>query len=159
MAWLFTFEVESHEPATTLFEKLRRFYAEGDSPVKMISQGRKEFTLKRGSMWGMSQKRLKSKIEVQVGDQGPDFSVASVSYKVTTLVFDESQRAHLESHLRKEVDEFRLNHAILNPGQPATVPAAAGSAFVTELERIAKLREDGLLNKDEYEAAKKKLLG
>ncbi|RMG11677.1 MAG: SHOCT domain-containing protein [Planctomycetota bacterium] len=37
--------------------------------------------------------------------------------------------------------------------------AEAGDALVAELERLASLRERGLLSVDEYEAAKRKLLG
>jgi uncharacterized protein (DUF697 family) len=44
------------------------------------------------------------------------------------------------------------------PAVPAT-PAAPAGAFVSELERLAKLRDVGALTPEEFETAKKKLLG
>lgn len=38
-------------------------------------------------------------------------------------------------------------------------PASGGSDFVAELERLSKLRADGTLSLEEFEKAKKKLLG
>ena len=41
----------------------------------------------------------------------------------------------------------------------ATSPAASGPEYVGELERPAKLRDQGILSDEEFEAKKKQILG
>jgi hypothetical protein len=41
----------------------------------------------------------------------------------------------------------------------ATAPAAPEPGYVGELERLAKLRDQGILSDDEFEAKKKQILG
>jgi hypothetical protein len=47
-------------------------------------------------------------------------------------------------------------------GPPATQPAAAPAAapdYTAELEKLAKLRDEGVISADDFEAKKKQLLG
>lgn len=43
--------------------------------------------------------------------------------------------------------------------QPAPAPAAAGSDYTAELEKLAKLRDEGVITAEDFEAKKKQLLG
>jgi hypothetical protein len=44
--------------------------------------------------------------------------------------------------------------------EPAEAPAeAAGSDYTAELERLAKLRDEGVITAEDFEAKKKQLLG
>jgi hypothetical protein len=42
---------------------------------------------------------------------------------------------------------------------PQAAPAAAESDYTAELERLAKLRDDGVISAEDFEAKKKQLLG
>jgi hypothetical protein len=42
---------------------------------------------------------------------------------------------------------------------PAAAPAAAESDYTAELEKLAKLRDDGVISAEDFEAKKKQLLG
>jgi Short C-terminal domain len=45
-------------------------------------------------------------------------------------------------------------------GPPATQPAAAPAPdYTAELEKLAKLRDDGVISADDFDAKKKQLLG
>jgi hypothetical protein len=43
--------------------------------------------------------------------------------------------------------------------EPAPAPAASEPDYVNELERLAQLRDQGILTNDEFEAKKKQILG
>src|SRR5215218_7702732 len=43
--------------------------------------------------------------------------------------------------------------------EPAPAPVASEPDYVSELERLAQLRDQGILTDDEFEAKKKQLLG
>jgi hypothetical protein len=43
--------------------------------------------------------------------------------------------------------------------EPASAPAAAQPDYVSELERLAQLRDQGILTDDEFEAKKQQILG
>jgi len=46
------------------------------------------------------------------------------------------------------------------PGQPPPAPAAPSTPdYTAELERLAKLRDEGVISADDFEAKKKQLLG
>jgi hypothetical protein len=42
---------------------------------------------------------------------------------------------------------------------PPAAPAAGGGDYTAELEKLAKLREEGVITADDFEAKKKQLLG
>jgi hypothetical protein len=42
---------------------------------------------------------------------------------------------------------------------PAAAPAAGGEDYTAELEKLAKLRDEGVISPDDFEAKKKQLLG
>jgi hypothetical protein len=41
----------------------------------------------------------------------------------------------------------------------ASAPAAGGEDYTAELEKLAKLRDEGVISSDDFEAKKKQLLG
>jgi hypothetical protein len=45
------------------------------------------------------------------------------------------------------------------PPPQAPAPAAGGSDYTAELEKLAKLRDEGVISSDDFEAKKKQLLG
>jgi Short C-terminal domain len=42
---------------------------------------------------------------------------------------------------------------------PAQAPAGGGDDYTAELEKLAKLRDEGVISADDFEAKKKQLLG
>ncbi|MBV9359533.1 MAG: SHOCT domain-containing protein [Chloroflexi bacterium] len=63
-----------------------------------------------------------------------------------------------------ELTEMQAQQAQAQAAAPAEAPAAAASSDLTdeqvsELERVAKLKEEGILSDEEFEAEKKKILG
>jgi hypothetical protein len=42
---------------------------------------------------------------------------------------------------------------------PAAAPAAGGGDYTAELEKLAKLRDEGVISAEDFEAKKKQLLG
>jgi membrane protease subunit (stomatin/prohibitin family) len=45
------------------------------------------------------------------------------------------------------------------PGAPAAQAAPAASDYTAELEKLAKLRDDGVITAEDFEAKKRQLLG
>lgn len=45
------------------------------------------------------------------------------------------------------------------PAQAASAPAAAAGDYTEELEKLAKLRDEGVITPEDFEAKKKQLLG
>jgi Short C-terminal domain len=45
------------------------------------------------------------------------------------------------------------------PPAPPAPPAAGGADYTAELEKLAKLRDEGVITADDFEAKKKQLLG
>jgi hypothetical protein len=45
------------------------------------------------------------------------------------------------------------------PPQAAPAPGAGGGDYTAELERLAKLRDEGVITAEDFEAKKKQLLG
>jgi Short C-terminal domain len=43
--------------------------------------------------------------------------------------------------------------------QPPAAPAAAGGDYTAELEKLAKLRDEGVISAEDFDAKKKQLLG
>jgi hypothetical protein len=45
------------------------------------------------------------------------------------------------------------------PAAPAAAPVAREPEYIAELERLAQLREQGIVSEEEFQAKKKQLLG
>lgn len=45
------------------------------------------------------------------------------------------------------------------PPPPAPAPAGGGGDYTAELEKLAKLRDEGVISAEDFEAKKKQLLG
>lgn len=57
-------------------------------------------------------------------------------------------------------DEEQAQYAEQAPPPPPAAPAApAAPNYATELEQLAKLRDQGVISADDFEAKKKQLLG
>lgn len=60
-------------------------------------------------------------------------------------------------------DRLGARQDFSEPGEAATEaqagPAAAAPDYTAELERLAKLRDDGVITPEDFEAKKKQLLG
>jgi len=77
---------------------------------------------------------------------------------------DELEQAMTELNIEKQtVTEEELSQAGGTPAQappPApAAPAAATSDYIAELEKLASLRDAGVLTADEFEAKKRQILG
>jgi hypothetical protein len=57
------------------------------------------------------------------------------------------------------LDDFGQQQQAEAAPAPAAAPAAAGSDYTAELEKLAKLRDDGVISAEDFEAKKKQLLG
>jgi hypothetical protein len=60
-------------------------------------------------------------------------------------------------------DRLGVRQDFSEPGEAApeaqAAPAAAAPDYTAELERLAKLRDDGVITPEDFEAKKKQLLG
>jgi hypothetical protein len=74
-----------------------------------------------------------------------------------TAVSNRVSRRQAERWQRQEYEQPAQYAA--PPPQPAPAPAAGGADMTAELERLATLRNQGVLTDEEFAAAKAKLLG
>jgi hypothetical protein len=74
-----------------------------------------------------------------------------------TAVSNRVSRRQAERWQRQEYEQQAQYAA--PPPQPAPAPAAGGADMTAELERLATLRNQGVLTDEEFAAAKAKLLG
>jgi hypothetical protein len=74
-----------------------------------------------------------------------------------TAVSNRVSRRQAERWQRQEYEQQPQYAA--PPPQPAPAPAAGGADMTAELERLATLRNQGVLTDEEFAAAKAKLLG
>jgi Short C-terminal domain len=74
-----------------------------------------------------------------------------------TMARMERRRSFVQSRLGMREDFGRQEQ----PAETAasTTPAASEPEYVGELERLAQLREQGILSDEEFEAKKKQILG
>jgi Short C-terminal domain len=58
-------------------------------------------------------------------------------------------------------DRMGARQDFSQPGEPAEAeaPAEAAPDYTTELEKLAKLRDEGVISAEDFEAKKKQLLG
>jgi hypothetical protein len=68
------------------------------------------------------------------------------------------RRSYLESKTGMRED-FSSPQEPAEAAAPAPAPAASEPEYVGELERLAQLRDQGILTDDEFEAKKKQILG
>ena len=80
----------------------------------------------------------------------------SLVLKSTIPHFVKTVQAAMDNYKRKMVYDVVRSAGALTKDTPAESPPKKD--FVSELERLSKLRAEGTLTKDEFEKAKKKLL-
>ena len=68
------------------------------------------------------------------------------------------RRSYLESKTGMRED-FSSRDEPAEAAAPAPAPAAPEPEYVGELERLAQLRDQGILSEEEFEAKKKQILG
>ncbi len=160
MTFKFTFTIESGEPADDLLEKLTDYYQKVAVPAKIVTKGNKNALLRRGSRFAMTirePRKLWNEISILVSEKRQNHSVAVITYEMSLLAPHEGVRKNVESSLESEVEEFRARFAKLVPGD-SEHERAGKDGFLEELERLGTLFTDGLLTKEEFAAAKSKLL-
>jgi hypothetical protein len=70
------------------------------------------------------------------------------------------QQADAQAYEEQPQQQAPLQYQQPPPPPPAPEPAAAdSSSLVDELQKLASLKEQGILSEDEFTAAKNKLLG
>jgi len=71
------------------------------------------------------------------------------------------RRSYMEDKMGVRQDFSPAGQAEQAPAQPApaAAPAAAGGDYTAELERLAKLRDEGVITAEDFDAKKKQLLG
>jgi hypothetical protein len=68
------------------------------------------------------------------------------------------RRSYVESKTGMRED-FNSRDEPAEAAAPAPAPAAPEPEYVGELERLAQLRDQGILSEEEFEAKKKQILG
>ena len=70
------------------------------------------------------------------------------------------RRSWMESKMGMRQDFDRKEEEPVEAAPPSPAPAAAPEPeYIAELERLAQLREKGIVSEEEFEAKKKQLLG
>jgi hypothetical protein len=70
------------------------------------------------------------------------------------------RRSYVEDKLGAREDfSSPQNQPAAQAAEPAPAPVASQPDYVSELERLAQLRDQGIITDDDFEAKKKQLLG
>jgi len=69
------------------------------------------------------------------------------------------RRSWAESKLGMRQDFDRKEEEPVEAAAPSSASAAPEPEYIAELERLAQLREQGIVNEEEFQAKKKQLLG
>jgi hypothetical protein len=70
------------------------------------------------------------------------------------------RRSYVEDKLGAREDfSSPQDQAAAQAAEPAPAPVASQPDYVSELERLAQLRDQGIITDDEFEAKKKQILG
>jgi hypothetical protein len=104
----------------------------------------------------------------------PYDKVSSIQYKTgmmmgTLTIFASGNRADIKNVPKDQVRAFgdyvrartsgAMEHASAPPAAVPATPTPGGDDVVSQLERLAKLREQGILSDEEFTAQKEKILG
>ena len=92
-----------------------------------------------------------------MAERGADRMQARQTYR--TMARMQRRRSFVQSKVGMKED-FSSREEPVEAAAPAPAPAAAPEPeYVGELERLAQLREQGILSDEEFEAKKKQILG
>ena len=75
-----------------------------------------------------------------------------------TMARMQRRRSYVQDKLGARED-FSSREEPAEAAAPAPAPAAPEPEYVGELERLAQLRDQGILSEEEFEAKKKQILG
>jgi hypothetical protein len=153
----FTFTLQSGEPPGTLLAKLVSYYERGSPSAEVIERKPFAVVLRRGSVFGINL-GIKTIIEILSAGRSASSSAASVTYKVHSIVGGEFARANFREKLSQEIETFKIQFTS-DLGVREHRFEAEPNSTASELDRLADLLEKGLLTRDEFEAAKKKIIG
>lgn len=91
--------------------------------------------------------------------QGPGLIGTAARAGVAAGVVGRVQRRQQQRWAEKDQAEYAPVYEQRAPA-PAAAPAPAGDAdYTAELEKLAKLRDEGVITAEDFEAKKKQLLG
>jgi hypothetical protein len=91
-----------------------------------------------------------------MADRGANRMQARQGYQTMSRM--QRRRSFVQSKLGTRED-FSSREKPAEAAAPAATPAAPEPSYVGELERLAQLRDQGILSNEEFEAKKKQLLG
>lgn len=152
----FTFTLESGESAGAVISKLVSYF-EGKSPsAKVMDRSTLAAVLRRGSVFGINL-GIKTTIEISGSDRSANSSVAVVTYKVHSILGGEFARANFREKLSQEIETFKVRF-ISDTRVGSNLSGPGLDSSVSELERLVALLERGLLTREEFDAAKKRII-
>jgi hypothetical protein len=91
-----------------------------------------------------------------LAERAADRMQARQTYR--TMARMQRRRSFVEDNLGMRED-FSSRREPAQAAEPAPAPATSDPEYVGELERLAQLRDQGILTDDEFEAKKKQILG
>jgi L-fucose isomerase-like protein len=113
-----------------------------------------------GAAYKLGQNNVK-KVEQHTGKPAEDLSQQELEQAMDDLGIEDEELT--------EADKAAIEAEAVDEGAPAGAPKAAAAApkpaapaapdYITELERLAALRDKGILTPEEFDAKKKQLLG
>ena len=111
--------------------------------------------------WGIEQvekTERKEEVDGTYGDRAAGRMQARQTYR--TMARMQRRRSYVEDRLgvREDFSSPRDQPAAQS-AEPTPSPAASEPDYVSELERLAQLRDQGIITDEEFEAKKKQILG
>ena len=107
-------------------------------------------------------------IQYDTGKILGDYHWSDMDRKAKITIFASGNKAEIEQVHKKQVRDFceyvraRTTPAsapVSAPAQPASPAVARGDDVIEQLERLARLRQEGVLTQEEFDAQKRRLLG
>lgn len=78
---------------------------------------------------------------------------------IKSIELDDNDRAIISQETGQAPAAAAPAAPVAQPVQPAPAPAAPQESYLDELERLADLRDRGIISEEDFEAKKKQLLG
>lgn len=78
---------------------------------------------------------------------------------IKSIELDDNDRAIISQETGQAPAAAAPSAPVAQPVQPAPAPAAPQESYLDELERLADLRDRGIISEGDFEAKKKQLLG
>ena len=91
--------------------------------------------------------------------RGPGLVGTAARAGVAVGVAGRVQHRQQQKWARQEQEEYDQQQPQYEQAPPAPAPAAAEPDYTAELEKLAKLRDEGVISAEDFEAKKKQILG